>query len=335
MGADTKISWANDSINFWWGCTERGVGCRNCYAKPFAARFGFDAWGPHAPRYVVASAEKTLRKLDRRAQREGRPRLVFLNSMSDFFEEHHGPVLNWDGTPSEETLDSLREKAILLADRLQWVRLLILTKRPENILQMWPPMSVEVGGTCGPGASGPCGTVSLDNLQRQNVWLGVSISTQADADRNIPELLECRYLSPVLFASAEPMIEGVDLRRYLGNGHPDRYGNGSLHDDPSECPLWYDWCNCPHIDWVIIGGESGPNARPCRVEWICSLVDQCRVAGVPCFVKQLGSNAIGLKTIGPNGSGDTMGRWEMRDPKGGDPAEWPEDLRVREFPRGV
>ena len=79
--------------------------------------------------------------------------------------------------------------------------------------------------------------------------------------------------------------------------------------------------NC--IDWVIVGGESGPKARPCNVEWIRSIVRQCADAAVPCFVKQLGSNSV---HFADNKHHPT------RDPKGGDPAEWPADLRVREWP---
>ena len=93
-----------------------------------------------------------------------------------------------------------------------------------------------------------------------------------------------------------------------------------------------------HIHWVIVGGESGPGARPCLVAWIRSIVRQCRDAGVPCFVKQLGAvvqyNGCGL--IWPEGTTkhDIGGEWRvlLRDKKGGDPAEWPEDLRVREMP---
>ena len=78
------------------------------------------------------------------------------------------------------------------------------------------------------------------------------------------------------------------------------------------------------LHWVIIGGESGHNARACRVEWVQSLVHQCQHAGVACFVKQLGSDVeVNTATLGP---------FHLVDTKGGDPNEWPTDLRVREFP---
>jgi hypothetical protein len=118
----------------------------------------------------------------------------------------------------------------------------------------------------------------------------------------------------------------------------------------------------PRIGWVIVGGESGHGARPCDIKWIREIVAQCKAAGVPCFVKQLGSNAIdsSLKDVWCNGEhhytrpvADPDGVLAeagkkpaysvtphklsrlLTDKKGGDPAEWPEDLRVREMPRGV
>lgn len=95
----------------------------------------------------------------------------------------------------------------------------------------------------------------------------------------------------------------------------------------------------PLIDWVIVGGESGHDARPCRVEWIRDVVRQCVAAGVAVFVKQLGSNPAGddrpPPAVDPETGWQTLHVMQMltiRDPKGGDPAEWPEDLRVRQFP---
>lgn len=91
------------------------------------------------------------------------------------------------------------------------------------------------------------------------------------------------------------------------------------------------------IHWVIFGGESGPGARPCNVNWIRDGVRQCRAAGVAPFVKQLGAH-----TVAPNGEWPVswirrdcktgLITFRLKDKKGGDPSEWPEDLRVREFP---
>lgn len=78
------------------------------------------------------------------------------------------------------------------------------------------------------------------------------------------------------------------------------------------------------ISWCVVGGESGPGARPCDVAWVRSVVEQCRAANTPCFVKQLGAK--------PFEDGALVAAC-LRDRKGGDPAEWPADLRVREFPK--
>lgn len=176
---------------------------------------------------------------------------------------------------------------------------------------------------------------------RPNCWLGTSIATQADADRNIPELLACRDLSPLLFVSAEPLVEAVDLRRLI-HGHCQKCG----YDD--EGP--WEKCNrCGHkrknmpplrrledgnyvadLNWLIIGGESGPHARPCNIAWIRSLKDQAQAADVACFVKQLGSHVLldGPEVTPPFGC-----RWTLKDSKGGDPSEWRKDLQIRQFPK--
>jgi hypothetical protein len=120
----------------------------------------------------------------------------------------------------------------------------------------------------------------------RNYWVGASVEDQERADERIPELLEVP--APVLFLSIEPLLGPIEFATLAG------------------------------VSWVIVGGESGPKARPCDLGWIRSIIGQCRSAGVAPFVKQLGGRPIGLR---------------LTDRKGGEPAEWPEDLRVREFPR--
>jgi len=143
----------------------------------------------------------------------------------------------------------------------------------------------------------------------------------------------------------------VDLRMWLPCRCRDKPGAGWLHAG-SHKPADGTWKVCPEckgypskagvLDWVIVGGESGPKARPCNVEWIRDVVRQCQEAGVPCFVKQLGANVEvcdiidaadyfpGLVKLSP--ARRPNARVHLADRKGGDPAEWPEDLRVREFP---
>ncbi len=150
---------------------------------------------------------------------------------------------------------------------------------------------------------------ALGGLQPEsypNVWLGVSVENQRFADERIPLLLQTP--AAVRFLSCEPLLEGLDLAKH-------RPGANQL--------------------WVIVGGESGPGARPCDVRWVRSIVRQCQEADVPVFVKQLGP---WLRTVGEQPAGPGFTPWisdiKLRDKKGGDPAEWPMDLRVREYPSG-
>jgi protein gp37 len=150
-----------------------------------------------------------------------------------------------------------------------------------------------------------------------NVWLGVSVEDQRRADERIPLLLECP--AAVRFLSVEPLLGPVYLDYAAFNGC-DSFGS------------------MPWIGWVIVGGESGPGARVCDLDWIREVVKQCRVAGVPCFVKQLGSAASdpknGIAGAALKVPADFLDRVSkrLRDRKGGDMDEWPENLRVQEFP---
>lgn len=125
-----------------------------------------------------------------------------------------------------------------------------------------------------------------------NVWLGVSAENQATANERIPLLVQVP--AAVRWVSAEPLIGSVDL-------------------EP-----WTD--STPGLDWVVVGGESGPQARPMFAAWALSLLEQCQAAGVPVFLKQ---------------AGEVLARdWGCRDRLGGNPDEWPEAFRVRQYPKG-
>jgi len=136
-----------------------------------------------------------------------------------------------------------------------------------------------------------------------NVWFGVSVEDQIRAAERIPILLQIPAV--VRWLSLEPLLGPVDLTE-------------------AGSKVFAAWSK---LHWLVIGGESGHGARPCNVEWVRSLKDQGKHAGVPVFVKQLGANPhcdCGELPAGGNA--------EMMHPKGGDPSEWPADLRVREFP---
>lgn len=151
-----------------------------------------------------------------------------------------------------------------------------------------------------------------------NVWLGVSVENQQAADERIPYLLQTP--AAVRFIIAEPLLEDVNLQTYFLM--PPRPGCPYIDKDDGTCKhlgnttpeCHYDACPMPDrqqpISWVIVGGESGPGCRPMDIEWARHLKLQCEDASVPFFMKQLGGH--------PN--------------KRGDLEDFPEDLRVREWP---
>lgn len=139
-----------------------------------------------------------------------------------------------------------------------------------------------------------------------HIWLGTSVENQAAADERIPLLLETP--AAVRFLSMEPLLERVDITRYLGMD--------AIEPDEPWDPYTYERIEPSGLHWVIVGGESGKHARTFRWEW--APIEECRAAGVAVFMKQMG--AVWSK------------EHHAKDHHGGDMAEWPEHLRVREFP---
>ncbi len=164
---------------------------------------------------------------------------------------------------------------------------IIPTKRPERVTVCWP--HYEPLRFIGGGIDG-------DPLPHYfpNICLLASVSDQQTYYQAGPWLFRARDLVSVLGFSVEPLVGPINL--------------------------WQG-----RVDWLVIGGESGDYARPCRMEWILNLVNQGLASGVPVYVKQLGAVAIG---------DNAPYREPFAHPKGGDPDEWPEDLRVREYPAG-
>jgi len=157
-----------------------------------------------------------------------------------------------------------------------------------------------------------------------NIWLGVSIEDQQRHDERAPLLQDTP--ATVRFLSIEPQLENI----CLAIDTPEVGEISTLRG--------FDGCGCdppiPGIDWVICGGESGPGARPFNLAWAESLLAQCRAAGVPFFMKQTGSRPQVHSCRDESCTHPDCGMEDIRqhDRKGGDPAEWPEHLRVREFP---
>ena len=317
MGSQTGIAWTDHTFNPWRGCTKVSAGCANCYAEALSKRSPavLGEWGPTGKRAIAAESYWRLPvQWNAAAKRDGVRRRVFCASLSDVFEDRPELV-----APRARLFDTIAR-----TPHLDW---LLLTKRPENVLRLWPGTVVE-----NPPMVEVCG-----HMVFSNVWLGVSVEDQATADARIPILLDTPAAG--LFVSYEPALGKVSFDR-LATGELGRLDSlrGYYFVDGRNEPI-----STPRLNWLIVGGESGPKARPFDVGWARSVVEQCRRAGVPCFVKQLGARPIPLTPMRLPSFDAVTGRrhrgWiedghhAISDPAGADPAEWPEDLRVREFPR--
>lgn len=245
-----------------------------------------------------------------------KPRRVFVNSMSDLFHE-------------DVSFEFIAAVFGVMAAAPQHT-FQVLTKRPKRMREFFawvtgrrgvePYVYVE-GSVVVHAAEQVMGT----ELRRAaswplpNVWLGVSVEDQATADERIPLLLECP--AAVRWVSYEPALGPVDFEGLsLDDGSGlSAFRTGDLADEDG-------------LDWVVVGGESGPGARPFDLTWARSVVAQCKSAEVPCFVKQLG--AVPYDSHGRTPA-ERLELFALSNRKGGDMAEWPDDLRVRQWPGGA
>jgi protein gp37 len=259
-----------------------------------------------------------------------KPRRVFVNSMSDLFHE---------GVPFDYIDRVFAVMALTPRHTYQ-----VLTKRPERMAEYLIDSRDMLGNKTDERVSMEAENVGGDRDKPlpwplANVWLGTSTENQRAADERIPHLLKCP--AAVRFLSCEPLLGPIDLKPWLG-----------FLPLPSDAARYLErMSGVPRLHWVIVGGESGPGARPCNVEWVRSIVGQCGAAGVACFVKQLGSVPTmdaavwkAMSDIGPvpllDHRGAKLGPELVRlhiegSSKGGEMDGWPQacaDLRVREFP---
>lgn len=233
MAKDTKIEWATHTFNPWVGCTKVSPACDHCYAEGWAKRSGMVKWGVHEPRVRTSAANwKQPLRWNEEAKRTGtRPR-VFCASLADVFD---------NAVPDEWRADLLG--LIAATPHLDW---LLLTKRIGNVEKM---LLHAIGDSFYPN--------------HENIWLGITVCNQAEADRDIPKLL--KIPAAKRFLSIEPMLGDIDLSEFTDN---NRVGG---------------------VDWVICGGESGSkDARPMQRAWVRYLFQQCCEAGIPFFFKQWG-----------------------------------------------
>lgn len=304
------------------GCTRVSEGCRNCYAfQLHDMRHKAHSEGKAVPAQY-AKPFKELQMFDDRLTAPlswRKPARIFVNSMSDLFHK--------------DVPDAFIDRVFATMALADWHTYQVLTKRPERMAAYlarhdiglrWSRIIPSI-------ASNSRWEVSVEqavdwtNNGLPNVWLGTSVENQSAADERIPHLLKTP--AEVRFLSCEPLLGPVDLEPWLNM----LAGSGER-----------EWLPSDVIHWVIVGGESGAGARPCNVAWVRSIVEQCKTAGVPCFVKQLGSNYAdennGICGHGTKWPFDVLPSgpyYRLRDKKGGDMAEWPESLRVREFPKAV
>lgn len=267
---NSKIEWTHHTFNPWWGCQRVSPGCEHCYAETLANRYGHAVWGPAktTPRRMMsANYWKQPLKWHKAAQAAGERQRVFCASMADVFEDH--PDLR---EPRARLFDLISE-----TPSLDW---LLLTKRPENVMQML----VDAGR-------------GFQDLPPW-VWLGTSVEDQRRANERIPLLLDIP--ARVRFLSCEPLLGPVILRDEW------RYPMYAK-DDPR-----YFHLGGRGVDWVIVGGESGHGARPMSADWARSLRDQCQAAGVAFHFKQWGEHTPYYEAIDPK-----TGRLETREYPGG------------------
>ena len=273
MAENTKIEWADHTFNPWTGCTKVSPACDHCYAEGWAKRSGHVKWGSGQPRRRTSDANWRMPlKWNREAERTGvRPR-VFCASLADVFDNAVDPQWRAD-------LFAL----IAATPNLDW---LLLTKRIGNVRGML----AELAHGNDPDLS------LLDMMPLPNVWLGATVVNQEEADRDIPKLLAVPAAKR--FLSIEPLLGAVDL------GLCD-CDNGSVAG-----PGGAGGVTCPKcsgtggrtLDWVIVGGESGPGARPIHPDWARSIRDQCAAACVPFLFKQWGHWQIASRANGHHDS---------------------------------
>ncbi len=341
-------------------CTRISPGCQNCYASVINKRFGtgLEFTVPNLAEHEYFIDDRILEAPLRRKK----PAKIFVGDMFDLFHEaipseFLDRVFAVIGLAHWHTFQILTKRAQRMCD---YKTCTFANNVAGRIAGHVIAMRHERGDT---RVVNP-----LPHLPPGRVWWplenehdGVSVESQKFADERIPVLLQTPAALRCL--SVEPMLESVDLRWYVG---PTCANCGAaLQVDGWEgleegvdskaatlgCGCRYCWhcsdnrgrhedhnAKCrgePRISWVICGGESGPHSRPFNLAWAESLLEQCRAAGVPFFMKQIGSQPFWPCTKREDGIQGTIYPPTHKDRKGGDPSEWPEDLRVREFPRAA
>ncbi len=267
MSDKSGIGWTNATWNVLTGCDKVSPGCKNCYALRDWARL---AANPKTVYYGRKFTDFAVHH-ERLSQplRWTKPRMIFVNSMSDLFHKD---------APFEFIASVFGVMALARAHTFQ-----ILTKRPLRMLEFFNWLK-DASGEAGSlkyciDAARATGAFQGTKADKDatagkwplpNVWLGISAENQSTADERVPLLLKCP--AAIRWASAEPLLGPLELD-FAFNMHLDTYGN---------------WRAGGGIDWVVVGGESGPKARPMAESWALAVAQSCRKHNVPFFFKQWG-----------------------------------------------
>jgi protein gp37 len=265
----SKIEWTDQSWNPVTGCTKISPGCKNCYAERFAIRmfgaiYGKTAEGKPRPFAEVRCHPERLEQ----PLHWKKPRMVFVNSMSDLFHE--------------DVPFRFVDEVVVHASMARQHVFQILTKRPQR--------AAHYANLC---AQLAVVRRSTPLWPQPNIWLGVSVEDQETADERIPLLLQTP--AAVRFVSVEAMLGPVNLAPFLIDRWLTKSPIGTDPRGPGYRRNPQDY-ECA-IDWVICGGESGPGARSFDFRWAESLLQQCRQADVAFFMKQIGGKPYGLPLV--------------------------------------
>lgn len=267
------------------GCTKCSPGCLNCWAENLhAMRFRARNWAKANLPEQYAKPFDEIQLLEHRLDMPlhwRKPRTTFVCNMSDLFHEE---------VPFE-FVDKIYETMLHCPQH----KFLVLTKRPERMLEYYRTKTHVV-------------------QEADTIHLGTTICNQAEADAKIPVLLQIPAAKRWL--SIEPMLGPVDLTGIGWERSPTNKAYLNVLTGKAAVP--FTLVDCGKVDWVVLGCESGPNRRPCKIEWMIDIVKQCQAAGVSIFVKQIPSGVAPMTT-----NKETVLK-NMEHPA------WPEKLRVRD-----
>jgi protein gp37 len=336
MAERTEINYLDSAWNVVTGCTPVSAGCAHCYARRIHDRRHKAYLAGKGMPKQYATPFGTVQCLEDRLDqplRWRRPRRIGVCFTGDLFHEQ----------VPDEFIDKVF--AIVAMSGMEH-RFFALTKRAERMHAYFTasnrPASIDAAALrlllANPAIANACdGHVcfvqphllgGLKYWPIENLWLGVSCEDQATADSRIPILLQTPAARR--WVSYEPALAAVDFT--------------SIHDAEYDVPFdaLHGFCErSVKIDWLVTGGQSGPGARPCDVAWIRRVVEQCKAADCPVWVKQLGAQPyeeVERVEVDEDGLyGPEVTRYDepqylnLRSRSGSDPSEWPADLRVREI----